>query len=225
MSESAASLAAYIDHTLLKPQATQDDIRTLCAEARQHGFCAVCVTSSHVPLVRELLMGSGVSICSVIGFPLGTASTRAKVMETRQAVADGANEIDMVMHVGALKDGRDGYVMEDILQVKAACGPALLKVIIETGLLSDQEKIRACVLSRQAGADFVKTSTGFGPGGATVEDIRLMKQTVGEALRVKASGGVRTTQDALNMIAAGADRLGTSSGVAIVTGTGAGGVY
>jgi deoxyribose-phosphate aldolase len=216
--ENGNTLASYIDHTLLKPDARREEVRVLCAEAVANGFYSVCVNSWLVPFVKETLRGSQVKVCSVIGFPLGAASTKAKVCETEAAVDDGADEIDMVINLGALKEGDGSYVRADIESVKKACGPALLKVIIETGLLTEEEKIRACRLSLEAGADFVKTSTGFGHGGATVEDVALMRRVVGAAMRIKASGGVRSAEDAKRMIEAGADRLGTSSGVAIVGG-------
>ncbi|MFW5489691.1 MAG: deoxyribose-phosphate aldolase [Desulfovibrio sp.] len=214
----SASLASYIDHTLLKPEASREAVLKLCAEAREYKFCSVCVNSSFARLATEALAGSGVKTCCVIGFPLGAASTRAKVAETQFAVEDGADEIDMVIQIGALKDGNEEYVENDIREVKKACGKALLKVIIETGLLTDEEKVLACRLSKKAGADFVKTSTGFGHGGATVEDVRLMRKTVGQDMQVKASGGIRSYEDAKAMIDAGADRLGASSGIAIVKG-------
>ncbi|MEK0315190.1 deoxyribose-phosphate aldolase [Cohnella sp. 56] len=212
-------LASYIDHTALKPETTRDDIVRLCEEARQHRFATVCVNPYWVGPAAELLSGSGVGITTVIGFPLGATSTFAKTAEARDAIASGATEIDMVLNVGALKSGLYDEVERDVARVAEACaGRAVLKVILETGLLSDEEKVKACELCVAAGADFVKTSTGFGPGGATAADIALMRRTVGPALGVKASGGVRDAQTAREMIAAGATRIGASSSVAIVSG-------
>ncbi|TLP43913.1 MULTISPECIES: deoxyribose-phosphate aldolase [Cohaesibacter] len=213
-----ADLAGYIDHTILAPQATVQDVERLCQEAVEHGFCSICVNPVHVPLVAEKLAGSKVLTCSVIGFPLGAIPTDLKCAETRWVVSQGAQEVDMVIAVGHLKSGNDAYVRDDIAAVKEACGSAALKVIIETCLLTDDEKKRACQLSKEAGADFVKTSTGFMSGGATLEDVALMRATVGPDMGVKASGGVRTREDAVKMIEAGANRLGASSGVAIVSG-------
>ncbi|MEF2073992.1 deoxyribose-phosphate aldolase [Consotaella aegiceratis] len=218
---SPADLAGLIDHTLLKPEATPDQVRTLCAEAIQHRFCSVCVNPIYVSLVAGQLKGTGVKTCSVVGFPLGATPAASKAAETRQAVADGAEEIDMVIAVGLLKAGDTDAVKVDIAAVKEACGPALLKVIIETCLLTNAEKETACRLAQQAGADFVKTSTGFSTGGATVADIALMRRVVGPAMGVKASGGVRTFEDAKAMIEAGATRIGASAGVAMVTAAGA----
>ena len=211
-------IARLIDHTLLKPEAMPAQIERLCEEALQYGFAAVCINPVYVRLAAEKLAGSGVDVCCVIGFPLGATSTAAKVCEARQALADGAIELDMVLHIGALKAGHDGWVQEDIAQVAAACheGGAILKVIIEAALLSDAEKVTACQLAQAAGADFVKTSTGFAGGGATAADIRLMRQTVGLEMGVKAAGGVRTYADALAMVEAGATRIGASAGVKIV---------
>ncbi|HWA98177.1 MAG TPA: deoxyribose-phosphate aldolase [Pirellulales bacterium] len=218
MPPTAAELAAMIDHTLLKPEATADDIRRVCAEARQHRFASVCVNGGQVALAAELLRGSGVKPIAVVGFPLGAGTSRAKAFEASDAVAAGAEEIDMVLNVGALKAGDTARVRDDIRAVVEAASPKPVKVILETGLLADDEKITACQLAKEAGAAFVKTSTGFGPGGATDHDVRLMRATVGPELGVKASGGVRSREDALRMIEAGANRLGTSGGVAIVTG-------
>jgi deoxyribose-phosphate aldolase len=212
-----ADLAPLIDHTLLKPDATAAQVRQICAEAIQHRFGAVCVNPIFSGLVAGELAGSGVATCSVVAFPFGATTTAAKAAETRQAVADGAGEIDMVIAIGALKAGEHDHVRRDIAAVKAACGAARLKVIIETCLLTDEEKVIACRLAQQAGADFVKTSTGYGGGGATVEDIALMRRTVGPTLGVKASGGVRSFAAALAMVQAGATRIGTSSGVAMMT--------
>ncbi|AJY77832.1 deoxyribose-phosphate aldolase [Paenibacillus beijingensis] len=216
---SGAQAASYIDHTLLKPDAVLSQIVQLCDEAKQYGFATVCINPYWVPAAFRQLVGSKVGITTVIGFPLGAASTFVKTAEARDAIAAGATEIDMVLNVGALKSGLDEEVEKDIAAVVAACaGRAAVKVILETGLLSDEEKVRACRLSKKAGADFVKTSTGFGPGGATVADIALMRQAVGPEMGVKASGGVRDLATVQQLIAAGATRIGASSGVAIVTG-------
>lgn len=216
---SAADLALLIDHTILKPDATQAQVRQFCDEAKAHGFRSVCVNSIHVPLVAEQLRGSAVRVCSVVGFPLGAMPSTVKAIETTEAVAAGAEEIDMVIPVGALKEGLREVVLADIVAVRAACKNQVLKVIIETCLLTDAEKRLACELSVQAGADFVKTSTGFSTSGATIEDVALMRSVVGPSLGVKASGGVRTLDAAHAMIAAGANRIGTSSGIALVTQT------
>lgn len=212
------TLARFIDHTLLKPDATTEEIDQLCREAKEFGFAAVCVNPVHVRRVAGNLRGSGVIPCSVVGFPLGASPTAAKVYETRRAIRDGAREIDMVINVGALKAGQDGVVRDDIKALAEACHESgvHLKVIIEAALLSDEEKVRACRLSKEAGADFVKTSTGFGPGGATVHDVALMRQTVGPDVGVKASGGIRTFEDMTKMLAAGATRIGASAGVKII---------
>lgn len=215
----AGDLAALIDHTLLKPDATEKDVRKLCEEAKQYGFASVCVNPSWVPLCAELLAGTPVKVCTVIGFPLGATTPTAKAIETRDAIANGANEIDMVINVGALKSGNDELVRQDIEGVvQAAHGKAMVKVILETALLSREEKIKACLLAKMAGADFVKTSTGFSSGGATVEDIALMRATVGPEMGVKASGGIRDRATAEAMVAAGATRIGASASVAIATG-------
>lgn len=214
----AADLHGFIDHTILKPDARRDDVLRFCREARENRFFSVCVNPVWVPTVAEALAGSGVATCSVVGFPLGAIPTAVKANETAWVVAAGATEVDMVIDVGALKDGETDKVRADIAAVKAACGPALLKVIIETCLLTDEEKITACRLAVEAGADFVKTSTGFSTGGATVEDIALMRRTVGPKIGVKASGGVRTRDDALKMLAAGASRIGASASLAIIAG-------
>jgi deoxyribose-phosphate aldolase len=214
-------LAPYIDHTLLKPDATRDDLIKLCDEARKYGFATVCVNSSNVGLVKRLLEGSDVKPIAVVGFPLGAAATGAKVFETREAIRAGAAEIDMVINIGALKAKNYGYLECDIREVVQAAKPRPVKVILETGALTRDEKVIACALAKAAGAAFVKTSTGFGPGGATAEDVALMRAVVGDEVGVKASGGVRTTADAQRMIEAGANRLGASASVAIVTGTGA----
>lgn len=203
------------DHTILKADATKDAVIRICKEAREHNFMSVCVNSYYTPLVAKELAGSDVKVCTVVGFPLGQMSTAAKAAETMLAVADGADEIDMVINVGALKDGDYEVVLSDIKAVKKACGEALLKVIIETCLLTEDEKKKACELSKKAGADFVKTSTGFSTGGATVEDVALMRCCVGEEMGVKASGGIRDKETAMAMIEAGASRLGTSATIAI----------
>lgn len=214
-----ANIARYIDHTLLKADATQDQIAQLCYEARTHHFASVCVNPTHVRLCAQLLKGSDVKVCTVIGFPLGATAAPVKAYETQQAIRDGATEIDMVINVGALKSRDYKAVHEDIAAVvsTAHAANALVKVIIETALLTDEEKVIACQLSKTAGADFVKTSTGFGPGGATVEDVALMRRVVGPDLGVKASGGVRNYADTQAMIAAGATRIGASAGVAILS--------
>ena len=212
-------LAKYIDHTLLKTDAQRADVTKLIEEAKAYHFASVCVSPIWVSYVSEALRGSGVKTCTVIGFPQGATPSAVKAFETKQAIADGADEVDMVIAVGKLKDGDDAYVKADIeAVVRAARGKALTKVIIETCLLTDEEKRRACLLAKEAGADFVKTSTGFAAGGATAADVKLMRESVGEAMGVKAAGGVRTRADAEAMLAAGATRLGTSSGVKIVEG-------
>jgi deoxyribose-phosphate aldolase len=221
------TLASYIDHTLLRPDATQAQIDQLCAEARAHRFASVCVNGAWVRRCAEVLSGSGVLVCAVVGFPLGAMATEAKAYEARRAIEDGACEIDMVLAVGALKSGLDDVVQRDIAAVAEVCHrlSARLKVILETGLLEDAEKVRACRLAQAAGADFVKTSTGFAKGGATVADVELMRRTVGPVLGVKASGGVRDQRTAESMIAAGATRIGASASVAIVRGAGSGAGY
>jgi len=214
----STEVAHLIDHTLLKPEATVQQITQLCHEALLHNFASVCVNPGHVKLAAQLLHGSDVKVCTVVGFPLGATSTQAKVAETEQALNDGATEIDMVINIGALKGGDDALVEQDIAQVVGAAHRrrALVKVIIETALLTNQEKVRACELSKKAGASFVKTSTGFSSGGATIEDVALMRRTVGPAVGVKASGGIKSLEDAKNMVAAGATRLGASAGVKII---------
>ncbi len=217
-------VAGMIDHTLLKPNATEEDVVKLCQEARKYSFASVCVNPSYVALAARELTGTVVKVCTVIGFPLGATTSTTKAMETRDAIANGATEIDMVINVGALKSGNNALVKKDIESVvEAARGRAIVKVILETSLLTDEEKVRACLLSKYAGADFVKTATGFGPGGATVEDIALMRKTVGSEMGVKASGGIRDLKTAQAMIAAGASRIGASASVAIVKGTENGG--
>ena len=212
-------LAKYIDHTLLRTDAQRADVAKLIEEAKAYHFASVCVSPIWVSYVSEALRDTGIKTCTVIGFPQGATPSVVKAFETKQAVADGADEVDMVIAVGKLKDGDDAYVKADIeAVVRAARGKALTKVIIETCLLTDEEKRRACLLAKEAGADFVKTSTGFAAGGATAADVKLMRESVGEAMGVKAAGGVRSRADAEAMLAAGATRLGTSSGVKIVEG-------
>jgi len=214
-----ASYAKYCDHTVLKPETTRKTVEQFCNEAKEYGFASVCVNPTHVRYVSSLLKGSGVKTCAVIGFPLGANTPFVKGVEARDAIMNGAEEVDMVINIGALKDGDYDLVSQDIKAVvDAAAGQAIVKVIIETSALTDQEKIKACLLAKNAGADFVKTSTGFGKGGATVEDVLLMKKTVGENVQVKASTGINSREDADKMIKAGAVRLGTSKGIAIVKG-------
>lgn len=212
------SLSHMIDHTLLKPDATQEEIAQLCHEARNYGFASVCVNPSYVKLCSDLLKGSDVLTCTVVGFPLGATSTETKVFEAQKAVRDGATEVDMVINVGALKSRDYELVEHDIASVARAChaGGAILKVIIEAALLTDEEKVAASQLAKITGADFVKTSTGFGPGGATAEDVALMRRVVGPKMGVKAAGGIRTYADAQKMIAAGASRIGASASVRII---------
>lgn len=205
-----------IDHTLLKQTATPEQIMELCKEAKEYDFMSVCVNPCYVPLASELLKDSDVKVCTVVGFPLGMNLTKTKLEETELALKLGADEIDMVINVGMLKDHQDDYVENEINLLKQACGSHILKVIIETCLLSDEEKVRACLLAKKAGADFVKTSTGFSLGGATVHDVKLMRETVGKEMGVKASGGVKTHEDLIAMVEAGATRIGTSSGVKII---------
>ena len=205
-----------IDHTLLKQDATPEQIVKLCQEAKEFDFMSVCVNPAYVPLAAECLAGTGVKVCTVIGFPLGMNLTRTKVEEAELCIAQGADEIDMVINVGMLKAGHDDYVREEIKLLKEVAGKLVLKVIIETCLLTDEEKVRACQLAKEAGADFVKTSTGFSTGGATVHDVKLMRETVGPEMGVKASGGVRTHEDLIAMVEAGANRIGTSNGTKII---------
>lgn len=212
------SIAKLIDHTLLKPTATENDIIKLCEEAKQYGFASVCVNPVYVQLAKQQLAASPVLVCTVIGFPLGANTTLVKELEVQQAVADGADELDMVINIGALKSGDTNKVLTDIKAVVQKAQGQLVKVIIEATSLTDKEKILACELSKEAGAHFVKTSTGFGAGGATVPDVQLMRQTVGESLGVKASGGIRNLADFKAMLSAGATRIGTSAGVNIVGG-------
>ena len=217
-----AALAGWIDHTLLKPEASAQQVKKLCEEARQYAFISVCVNPSYVPLAAQLLTGSAVRVCSVVGFPLGASTPEAKAFETRQAIEAGAKEIDTVINIGALKSGDFALALRDVQAVvEAAAGKALVKVILEMCYLDQREKVIGCLLCKQAGADFVKTSTGFGPGGATVDDVALMRRVVGAGMGVKAAGGIRTLQDARQMIAAGASRLGASAGISILREAGA----
>ena len=215
---SAAETAAAIDHTVLKADATEAQVIKLCQEAQEYSFAAVCVNASYVALCHELLQGTEVEIAAVVGFPLGATLSEVKAYEAQRAIAAGASEIDMVIHVGALKDRKYEQVLRDIQVVVQACHAkgAVLKVIIEAAMLTDAEKVAACYLSQQAGADFVKTSTGFGPGGAKLEDVALMRLTIGPEMGLKAAGGIRTYKDALAMIAAGATRIGASAGIRIL---------
>ncbi|RIN26124.1 deoxyribose-phosphate aldolase [Staphylococcus succinus] len=210
--------AKYIDHTLLKPEATRVQIDKIIEEAKDFNFKSICINPTHVKYAAELLGNSDVLVCTVIGFPLGATTTKSKVFEAEDAINNGASEVDMVINIGALKDGRYEEVQKDIEGVVAAANGKTVKVIIETCLLTDDEKVKACELSKAAGADFVKTSTGFAGGGATPQDVKLMKDTIGDALEVKASGGVRNLEDFNNMIEAGATRIGASAGVQIIQG-------
>lgn len=209
-------LNKYIDHTLLKPEATKEQITKLCEEARQYDFASVCVNTCYVPLAKQLLAGSDVKVCCVVGFPLGAMDTVSKAFEAKTAVENGAQEVDMVINIGALKDKDYDYVTKDIAAVVEASRPAIVKVIIEACLLTDEEKVEACKCSMNAKAEFVKTSTGFSTHGATPEDVALMKKTVGDVCKVKAAGGVRSYDDAMKMIEAGADRLGCSAGIKVM---------
>jgi deoxyribose-phosphate aldolase len=213
-----AEVAALIDHTLLKPDATQDQIAQLCYEARKHGFAAVCVNPAHVKLCAQLLKGSSVHVCTVVGFPLGATPPEVKAYEAQQTLDDGATEVDMVINIGALKSKDYALVERDIASVARTshAGGAILKVIIEAALLTDEEKVIACQLAKAGGADFVKTSTGFGPGGATLHDVALMRRSVGPELGVKAAGGIGSYEEAKAMVAAGATRIGASAGVKIL---------
>jgi len=222
---SPAQLAAFIDHTVLKPDASPAQIEQLCAEAREHQFFSVCVNGSWVAAARHFLDGLEVRVASVVGFPLGAMSSDVKRYETEVAIDDGAHEIDVVLNVARLKAGDDKYVLRELVDVVEAADERTVKVILETCLLNDEEKVRACKLVVESGAQFVKTSTGFSTAGATIADVKLMRETVGPKFGVKASGGVRDAQTALAMIAAGATRLGTSSGIAIVQGLSGGGTY
>jgi deoxyribose-phosphate aldolase len=217
---SEISLARMIDHTMLKPEATPEEITTLCKEAAKYLFASVCVNPSYVKLCSNLLKGTKVKVCTVIGFPLGSNTTKIKRMEAEEAIENGAQEIDMVINIGHLKSGDYDYVFDDVNQVVLAAKRkrVITKVILETALLDDKEKVAACMICKKAGADFVKTSTGFSKGGATVGDISLMKYVVGSSIGVKASGGIRSKEDAEAMIASGADRIGASASVKIVLG-------
>ena len=214
----ASDIAKFIDHTLLKPDASQDQIAQLCYEARKHGFAAVCVNPAYVKLCAQLLQGSDVHVCTVVGFPLGATPPEVKAYEAQQAIDDGATEVDMVINIGALKSKDYALVERDIASVARTshAGGAVLKVIIEAALLTDEEKVIACQLAKAAGADYVKTSTGFGPGGATLHDVALMRHSVGPEMGVKAAGGIGTFEAAKEMVAAGATRIGASAGVKIV---------
>lgn len=218
MTHNFNNLASYLDHTYLHADATQSDLQRICQEAIDFGFYSVCVNSANVPLVAKILEGTNVKVVSTVGFPLGASRSDLKVFEAREAEKLGAHEVDMVINVGALKDGNEGLVLRDMAQVVSSVSIPV-KVIIETALLNDEEKILACELAKKAGAAFVKTSTGFSSSGATIHDVRLMKKVVGPDMQVKASGGIRTREDAIEMIEAGATRLGTSASVNIVKGT------
>lgn len=210
--------AKFIDHTQLKPESTREQIDKIINEAKEYGFKSICVNPTHVKYSAEQLKGTDVLVCTVIGFPLGASTKEVKAFETKNTIENGASEIDMVINIGALKDGRLDEVKDDIESVVKASNGKTVKVIIETVLLSDEEKVTACKIAKEAGADFVKTSTGFAGGGATASDVKLMKDTVGEALEVKASGGVRNLEDFNNMLEAGATRIGASAGVQIIQG-------
>jgi len=214
--DAAKNIAAIIDHTALKPEATPADIEKLCQEAKTYGFAAVCVNPTYVKMCSELLAGSHVAVASVVGFPLGASTIQMKSAETSEAVENGANEIDMVIPVGRLKSGDYDHVRRDIQAVVSAASGKLVKVIIEAALLTDDEKVIACQIAQQAGAHFVKTSTGFSKSGATPDDVALMRKVVGDSMGVKAAGGIRTFADAMVMVHAGANRIGASSGVQIV---------
>lgn len=213
---SPENFAKLMDHTILKPPTQPELVKKFCDEAREYNFASVCVNSSYISLVKKLLEGTDIHVCSVVGFPIGAMSTRAKAAETRSAVMDGADEIDMVVHLGMLKDGADTYVKEDIAAVVDAAEGRIVKVILESGQLTDDELIRGCELSVEAGADFVKTCTGFNTDVATVHQIELMRKTVGPDFGVKASSGIKTLERALELVKAGANRLGTSSGILLV---------
>jgi deoxyribose-phosphate aldolase len=213
-------IAQYIDHTLLKPQASEEDVIKICDEAKEYGFASVCVNGYYTSLVKRELEGTSVKTCVVVGFPLGVSTKEVKAFEAKQAIENGAEEIDMVINVGAVKSNKYDVVKQDIKAVvDAASGKALVKVILETCLLTDEEKVRVCEIAKEVGANFVKTSTGFSTGGATVHDIKLMRETVGKDMGVKASGAVRTAEDAKAVIEAGASRIGASSSISIVLGT------
>ncbi|ANN63876.1 deoxyribose-phosphate aldolase [Brachyspira hyodysenteriae] len=210
------NLNKLIDHTILRPDATIDEIRKLCIEAKEYGFYSVCVNSAYVNVAYNFLLHSDVKVCSVVGFPLGAMMKEAKAYETKVAVDSGADEIDMVVNVGFLKSKKIDLFERDIKKVRDACHASVLKVIIETCLLTDEEKVLACKIAKECGANFVKTSTGFSTGGATEHDVKLMREAVGKEMGVKASGGIKTYEDAIKMVEAGANRLGTSSGIAIM---------
>ena len=213
-------IAQYIDHTLLKPQASEEDVIKICEEAKEYGFASVCVNAYYTSLVKRELEGTNVKTCVVVGFPLGATTKEVKAFEAKQAIENGAQEIDMVVNVGAVKSNKYDVVKEDIKAVvDAASGKAIVKVILETCLLTDEEKVKVCEIAKEANANFVKTSTGFSTGGATVHDIKLMRETVGKDMGVKASGAVRTAEDAKAVIEAGASRIGASSSISIVLGT------
>ncbi|MFM0773320.1 deoxyribose-phosphate aldolase [Streptococcus suis] len=218
-------LNKFIDHTVLKPETTKEQVTKVLEEAKEYDFASVCINPTWVSFAAEGLKGTDVKVCTVIGFPLGANTPAVKAFETKDAIENGADEIDMVINIGALKDKNYDLVLEDIKAVVDTSGDKLVKVIIETCLLTDEEKVKACELSKQAGADFVKTSTGFSTGGATVEDVALMRKTVGAEMGVKASGGARSYEDAIAFIDAGASRIGASSGVAIMNGAQADGDY
>ncbi|HEM2808786.1 TPA: deoxyribose-phosphate aldolase [Streptococcus suis] len=218
-------LNKFIDHTVLKPETTKEQVAKVLEEAKEYDFASVCINPTWVSFAAEGLKGTDVKVCTVIGFPLGANTSAVKAFETKDAIENGADEIDMVINIGALKDKNYDLVLEDIKAVVEASGDKLVKVIIETCLLTDEEKVKACELSKEAGADFVKTSTGFSTGGATVEDVALMRKTVGPEMGVKASGGARSYEDAIAFIEAGASRIGASSGVAIMKGEKSDGDY
>jgi len=209
-------VARTIDHTLLQPHAMEDDIRRLCDEAVRYGFAAVCVNPIYVPLAYHILKGTDIKVCTVVGFPLGSTFKEVKVEEARRAVEEGASEVDMVINLPMLKSGRYNYAEEEIREVKRAIGDNILKVIIECCYLTDEEKVAAARIVERAGADFVKTSTGFGPSGAKIEDVKLLRSTLSPHVKIKAAGGIRTGEQALSFLEAGADRLGTSSGIKII---------
>jgi len=213
-----SKIARFIDHTLLKPEATQEQVEKLCEEAKKFDFATVCVNPGYVSLAAGFLKSSNIGVCAVVGFPLGATTSNIKAIEAKETINNGATEIDMVINIGALKSKNYKLLLNDIKEVRETTQGHILKTILETGLLTEDEIVKACQLAKEAGADFVKTSTGFGPGGATVKIVKLMHQTVGPNMKVKASGGIRTRRKAWAMIKAGASRIGTSSGVAIVTG-------
>ncbi|HAT02305.1 MAG TPA: deoxyribose-phosphate aldolase [Oribacterium sp.] len=212
------NVAGIIDHTNLKPEASEEQITKLCEEAKEYGFASVCVNPGYVALAAEALKGSTVNVCTVIGFPLGATTSASKAFEAKDAIANGATEVDMVVNIGMIKSGKWDYVKDDIKAVVDAANGVLVKVIIETCLLTDDEKVKVCQLAKEAGADFVKTSTGFSKWGAKPEDVALMRKTVGPEMGVKASGGIHTAEEAIACINAGATRLGVSAGIAVVNG-------